>query len=98
MIRNIDLRATWIRAVDMDGDGDMDALSTAIGFDIVAWHENVNGDGLTWVTRLVSAATRDPQAAVAHRALVDRALRAHQPTPRAAATRRALATPSSWKP
>jgi hypothetical protein len=65
VIRNIDLRANWIRAVDMDGDGDMDALSTAIGFDIVAWHENVAGDGLTWVTRLISAATRDPQAAVA---------------------------------
>lgn len=34
-------------AIDIDGDGDIDALSALAGLDTVAWYEN-NGDGTSW--------------------------------------------------
>lgn len=37
--------ATSVFAVDVDGDGDMDILTSAITGVSVAWHENVDGKG-----------------------------------------------------
>ncbi len=42
------------RPADLDGDGDLDLLSTAFVGDAIAWHENVNGDALTWVSTLIA--------------------------------------------
>ncbi|HET9316691.1 MAG TPA: VCBS repeat-containing protein, partial [Vicinamibacteria bacterium] len=39
---------------DVDGDGDLDAVSTAFLGNTVAWHEN-GGSAATWVTRTISA-------------------------------------------
>ncbi len=48
---------------------------------------------------MAELALADREAAVADRALVDRAARAHSASPPSvSATRTALATPSSWKP
>ncbi len=40
-----------VYAADVDGDGDMDALSASRDDDKVAWYENTSGDGSSW-TRL----------------------------------------------
>ena len=37
--------ATSVFAVDVDGDGDMDVLTSAIAGVSVGWHENVDGKG-----------------------------------------------------
>ncbi|MBN1478419.1 VCBS repeat-containing protein [Candidatus Sumerlaeota bacterium] len=37
--------ARWIDAVDLDGDGDLDALVGSINDDEVAWYENTDGAG-----------------------------------------------------
>lgn len=33
---------------DLDGDGDLDLVSTSWNDDTLAWYENTNGDGSTW--------------------------------------------------
>ena len=43
-----------VSAVDMDGDGDADVLSTARSLDTVAWFENVTGDSTQWGRRIIS--------------------------------------------
>ena len=40
---------------DLDGDGDADALSTSTGAGVIAWHENLNGDGTSWLARTIAA-------------------------------------------
>ena len=35
-------------ASDLDNDGDMDAMSVSRYGDIIAWHENTQGDGSSW--------------------------------------------------
>ncbi len=37
--------ARFVRAIDLDNDGDMDVLSASSGDDKVAWYENLNGLG-----------------------------------------------------
>ena len=41
-------------AIDMDRDGDMDALSASGGVNTIAWHENLHGNGSAWATHVVS--------------------------------------------
>jgi hypothetical protein len=40
--------ANFVRAADVDGDGDLDVLSAARNGDELAWWENLAGDGSTW--------------------------------------------------
>jgi hypothetical protein len=40
-------------AADIDGDGDVDALSGSPGDDTVAWYENTAGDGSAWTKHIV---------------------------------------------
>ncbi len=41
--------ANSVVALDLDGDGDQDVVATAGGItDVIAWWENVDGDGLNW--------------------------------------------------
>ena len=40
--------ATAVFAADVDGDGDIDALSASSLDDTIAWYENTAGDGSTW--------------------------------------------------
>jgi len=44
------VRAQAVHAVDMDGDGDLDALTAAGdgGVGHIAWYENLNGQGTSW--------------------------------------------------
>ena len=41
-------RATSVFAADVDGDGDIDALSASRLDDKIAWYENLEGDGSSW--------------------------------------------------
>ena len=46
--------ALAVFAADMDGDGDVDALSASFGDDRIAWYENVGGAGSAWTARTIS--------------------------------------------
>ncbi len=46
--------ATSVYAADMDGDGDIDALSASQLDDKIAWYENTSGDGSSWSTRIIT--------------------------------------------
>jgi len=48
--------ARGVAAADLDGDGDIDALSAASAGDTIAWHENVDGLGASWASETISAA------------------------------------------
>jgi hypothetical protein len=39
---------------DVDGDGDVDAVSTAPGANAVLWHDNTAGDATTWTARTIA--------------------------------------------
>ena len=46
--------ASAVSAADIDGDGDLDALSASCGDDQIAWYENEAGDGSAWSVRQIS--------------------------------------------
>ena len=46
--------ANSLYAADVDGDGDLDALSTSLNDDKVAWYENVGGGGTSWALHTIS--------------------------------------------
>ena len=47
-------RAHSVVGVDVDNDGDIDAMSASYGDDTIAWFENVNGDGSMWTRHVIS--------------------------------------------
>ena len=49
-------RPEAVMAADVDGDGDVDALSASGSPSKIAWYENVNGDGSVWTTRTITTA------------------------------------------
>ena len=46
--------ARSVFAADIDGDGRMDLASASYGDDKIAWYRNVNGDGSSWTTTVVT--------------------------------------------
>jgi len=44
----------YANAGDVDGDGDIDVLTASCLDDEIAWYENANGDGLTWVEHSIT--------------------------------------------
>ena len=50
-------RARSVFAADVDGDGDIDALSASYDDQKIAWYENTNGDGTSWAARTIATAT-----------------------------------------
>jgi uncharacterized repeat protein (TIGR01451 family) len=44
-----------VYAVDIDGDGDQDAVSVELQGGRVLWHENAAGDGSSWIDRVIAA-------------------------------------------
>ena len=55
-ISSLVVGASSVYAADLDGDGDLDAVSASVGNDSVAWHENVSGDGTSWAASTISSA------------------------------------------
>jgi hypothetical protein len=49
-----------VLAADMDGDGDLDALSASGDDDKLAWYENTNGQGAFGPQQLISISTDGP--------------------------------------
>lgn len=47
--------AGFVRAADIDGDGDMDVLSTSRDDYNTAWHENIDGQGTFGPPRIISS-------------------------------------------
>jgi len=45
--------ANCVFSIDMDNDGDMDVLGSATDDDCIAWWENSDGSGTTWITHIV---------------------------------------------
>src|SRR5262245_8246989 len=48
------LSARSVFAADVDGDGDIDALSASVDDDKIAWYENLDGKGVLWSTHVIS--------------------------------------------
>jgi uncharacterized membrane protein (DUF2068 family) len=48
--------AFFVTSADVDGDGDLDVLSTSYYSDTVAWHENTAGNGTAWTFHVISTA------------------------------------------
>ncbi len=55
-------RASAIVVADLDGDGDADVLVAFAEDNIIAWHENLQGDGLTWGSGLISATAQQVES------------------------------------
>ena len=55
-------------AIDLDGDGDTDAVSAALQGGQIAWYENDGGDGSAWVKRVIASVSL---GTAAHAANVD---------------------------
>ncbi|MBD3162901.1 MAG: hypothetical protein GF328_12415, partial [Candidatus Latescibacteria bacterium] len=49
--------ATDAKAADIDGDGDLDVACNSYGTHILAWWENLEGDGIDWVQHNVTGFT-----------------------------------------
>lgn len=54
IISNSLLRPTGIAVADLDGDGDLDAVSTSHNDNKVAWYENTDGQGTFGAEQLIS--------------------------------------------
>ena len=68
VLRTISTGADDARSVygaDVDGDGDLDALSTSFLDDKVAWYENVGGGGTSWALHTISTSADDPNSVTA---------------------------------
>ncbi len=57
--------ADSVYAADLDGDGDLDALSTSFYEAKIAWHENVGGGGTSWVLHTISTSADFPRSVFA---------------------------------
>jgi len=53
-ISNSAVGATSVHAADIDGDGDLDALSFSYSDDNIAWYENTAGDGSAWTEHTIT--------------------------------------------
>ncbi|NRA48920.1 MAG: VCBS repeat-containing protein, partial [Phaeodactylibacter sp.] len=53
-------------AVDIDGDGDMDALSASFDDDRVAWYENIDGQANLWQQKTITNVAFDTRHAFAN--------------------------------
>jgi hypothetical protein len=49
-----------VAAGDVDGDGDLDALSASGNDDKVAWYENAGGGGTSWVLHVIATTAQIP--------------------------------------
>jgi hypothetical protein len=49
---------------DLDGDGDIDILTSAENSDKIAWYENLDGHGTLWSTRIVAYVSEPTAVAV----------------------------------
>ncbi|UCD20259.1 MAG: VCBS repeat-containing protein, partial [candidate division WOR-3 bacterium] len=49
-----------VDTADVDGDGDLDLLSASVGYNDIAWHENVDGSGTNWIDHVIDGSFDTP--------------------------------------
>jgi FG-GAP-like repeat/Divergent InlB B-repeat domain len=54
--------AVGVFAADMDGDGDVDALSASETDNKIAWYDNISGDGTSWKEIIISTSSDGPHS------------------------------------
>ncbi len=57
--------AVVVHAADVDGDGDLDALSASVDDDKIAWYENLGGGGTSWALHTISTSADGAETAYA---------------------------------
>lgn len=58
-------RVRDVNVADIDGDGDLDLYSASDGDDTIAWYENVDGKGRSWVKHIVTQNVSYPRSSFA---------------------------------
>jgi len=65
LISTTSLGVTGVNVGDIDGDGDLDVVTASQTNDTIEWHENLVGDGSSWVSATVSTAADSARAVAA---------------------------------
>ena len=47
------IEISWIFSIDVDGDGDLDVLAADFREHIIAWYENITGNGSHWAKHII---------------------------------------------
>ncbi|WP_353777491.1 FG-GAP-like repeat-containing protein [Winogradskyella sp. 3972H.M.0a.05] len=59
---NFIYQARLIHSADIDGDGDMDVISTSYTTDIIGWQENLDGQGTFSIMKNISTSVNGPHS------------------------------------
>ncbi len=60
-VYDLDLGVYDVAAGDLDGDGDLDAVSASVTSDRISWHRNMGGTPISWTTQALPGVVDGPE-------------------------------------